>query len=128
MKFTCIFLLFFIPLAGIAQNSSDEVKTLLDEALRTHVQKIHPPKGCECNECAHTYTRGYKITKHQEVGGVLRLYGLAKVQYKNAFTGGTSTIEFYAEFQKSNGNTVLKRLRWKKDDCMKYVTLYESES
>ncbi|MEL7533257.1 MAG: hypothetical protein AAFN10_18235, partial [Bacteroidota bacterium] len=125
MKAYFLICLFFIPLLGNAQNSTEEVKRLLDESLRTHVLKIHPPKGCECNECAHTYTKGFKITKHQEVAGVLRVYGLAKVQYKNAFTGGTDTIDFYAEFRKVEGETVLIRLRWRKNDCMKYKTLYE---
>lgn len=125
MKIHFLILLFFIPLFGNAQNSTDEVKRLLDESLRTYVQKIHPPKGCECNECGHTFTKGYKITKHQEVAGVLRVYGMAKVQYKSAYKGGSGTIEFYAEFRKEAGETILVRLRWRKDDCMKYKTLYE---
>ena len=124
IPFYLLFLL-SLPFSSFAQSSNEAVRTELERALTTYINKINPPKGCECNDCAHTYTQGYKITKHQDVGGVLRVYGLAKVKYRNAYTGGAGTIEFYAEFENRNGTVVMTRFRWRKDRCMKYQTLFE---
>ncbi len=124
MKSISLILLLILPVVVFAQDSTDPVKSALNEALSEHIVKLFPTKSCECNDCAHSYTQGMKITKHQEVGATLRVWGLAKVSYRNARTGGADVIEFYAELIKENGNPVVSKLQWRKGDCMKFETVY----
>jgi hypothetical protein len=124
MKFFALIFLFTFPMLLSAQTNSDAVKGAINEALAEHIVKVYPQKSCEYNDCAHSYTKGLKITKHQEVQGTLRTWGLAKVTYRNARIGGNDVIEFYAELKKEAGIPVVTKLRWRKGDCMKFETVY----
>lgn len=124
MKRISLVFLLTLPLIILAQNSTEAVKTVLNESLSAHVVKLYPKKTCGCNDCAHSYTKGLRITRHQEIQGTLRVWGLAKVSYRNARTGGNDAIQFYAEIGKKNGDPVVTKLRWRTDDCMKFETLY----
>ena len=106
-----------------AQSEADQVKAAIEDGLRTYVVDIFPPKNCPENGSRHTYAGSYKITKHSSVDGTLRIFGVASVTYRNARTGGTEAIDFYAELDKQNGTVVLTRLRWRKGSCMPYETL-----
>ena len=124
MKFFSLIFLFTFPLLLVAQTNSVAVKGAINEALAEHIVRLYPQKSCECNDCAHSYTKGMKITKHQEVQGTLRVWGLAKVTYRSARTGGNDAIEFYAELKKEASVPVVTKLRWRKGDCMKFETVY----
>lgn len=110
----------------MGQSSADQVKNVLDEALKTHIKGVKPDHNCDCNNCAHFYQNAYKITKRQTVAGTLRVWGVAKAYHKSRFTdSGSGTIEFYAEFGKQAGEVVLSKFKWRKDDCMLYEVLVE---
>jgi hypothetical protein len=113
-----------LPFWGQAQGS-DEVRAVLEEGLSTYLNNISPPKGCECNECDHTYAGTLKIDRHATVEGTLRIWGVAKVKWKSPFTAGTDVVPIYAEFKKQDGTVILSKLRWRKDACMKFETLME---
>ncbi|RMG69327.1 MAG: hypothetical protein D6722_10640 [Bacteroidetes bacterium] len=116
-------LLMALPAVLPAQSESEQVKAAIEDGLRTYVSDLYPPKGCPENASSHSYAGTYKITKHGSVNGTLRVFGVAKVTYRNARTGGADTIEFYAELEKENGQVVLSRLRWRRGPCMQYATL-----
>ena len=108
-----------------SQSKTEIVKQKLEEALKTHLNKVYPPNSCPHNDKAFIYSGDYKITKNQEVGGTLRLWGIASTAYRNARTGGTGNVNFYAEVDNVNGEVTITRLRWQLGICMKFETLYE---
>jgi len=116
----------FTGTAVLAQETADKVKAALDEALKTYIVNVKPDKNCECNNCTHTYKDAFKITKRQAVAGTLRVWGVAKAYHKSQFTGsGMGTIEFYAELKKQGEEVSVSKFKWRKNDCMLYVTLLE---
>jgi hypothetical protein len=112
---------------AFAQSEADkaQVKVALDNALTEQLEGLNPPKGCTCNACTFKYADAYKITKSGTAAGALRLFGVAKVLYKDSYTQGTETVEFYAEIKKIEGVATVTKLRWRKDGCMSYETLIE---
>ena len=112
---------------AFAQSESDkaQVKAALDQALTEQLEGLTPPKGCSCNACTFKYGDAYKVTKSGTAAGALRIFGVAKVFYKDAYTQGTETVEFYAEIKKIEGVATVTKLRWRKDGCMSYETLLE---
>lgn len=112
-----------LPAWLAAQSEADQVKAAIEEGLRTYVVDLYPPKNCPENGSRHTYAGSFKITKHGTVGGTLRIFGVAKITYRNARTGGTEAVDFYAELDKAAGEVVLTRLRWRRGSCMPYQTL-----
>ena len=128
-KTALFFLLMAVAIFGLkAQSETEIIKKKVDDALRTHIKKIYPPKNCERNGSAHFYTNQMKFVKNQEVGSQLRLWGRAKVTYRNARTGGDAAIDFYAVIVKVDGEIELDELRWKTGRCMKFETLYKRKS
>lgn len=130
IRFLFSSLLFALLLSGsvaLAQSDSDkaQVKAALDAALTEQLEGLTPPKGCSCNACTFKYGDAYKITKSGSAAGALRLFGVAKVFYKDSYTEGTETVEFYAEIKKIEGVATVTKLRWRKDGCMSYETLLE---
>ena len=128
-KIAMFFLLVATATWGLqAQSETQIIKEKVDEALRTHIKKLYPPKNCERNGSAHFYMNQMKFVKNQEVGSQLRLWGQAKVTYRNARTGGNTAVEFYAVIVKVDGEIELDELRWKVGRCMKFETLYKRKN
>lgn len=125
--FASLFLLLFVllPLISLGQSTTEIVKEKVDQALSDHINKLYPPKGCECNDCAHFYKKEFTFTKNMKVDNTLRLWGKAKVIFRNARTGGSDYVLFYAEVKKSDGEIELTKLKWQKGPCMKFETLYQ---
>lgn len=118
---------FWGTIAWIAppQDTQAQVKTEVEQALRTHIKGIYPLKGCLHNECAYSFTKGFKFTKNQQVGGTLRLWGKANVRYKCPFTAEKAVITFYTELKKVDGAVRVTKMRWQPGPCMKLQTLYQ---
>ncbi|MEZ4775786.1 MAG: hypothetical protein R3D00_21580 [Bacteroidia bacterium] len=118
-----LFLLFFLAPGVSAQSETEIVKAKVNEALVQYLKKVYPPKNCDLNDCAFFYKNEMIVTKNQEVGPQLRLWGKAKVTYRNARTGGDGLAYFYAEIQKIDGVVTVTGLKWKTGDCMKFEPL-----
>lgn len=110
-----------------AQSSGTSFQEALDAGLTTYVKNIHPKKGCTCNECGYTYkgSKAFKVTKKSVVEGVLRVNAMVKIKWKNAFTAGEEVIPVYAEFKKEGDDVVMTKLKWRKDACMQFETLFQ---
>lgn len=107
----------------MAQSQTEIIKEKVDEALTLHLKKIYPPKSCDLNDCAFFYKGKMTVTKNQEVGKQLRLWGKAMVTYRNARTGGDSAVFFYAEVEKVDGAIKVTDLRWRTGQCMKFESI-----
>lgn len=125
MRVICsLFVLSFMCVMTVqAQSGHATVKEALEAALKEHIMDVYPKKGCECNDCRHRYAGSYKVTKHANVNGVMRVDAKAKVVWKNTFTAGEGVIPIYAEFRKKNGEVILTKLRWRKGGCMPWDVL-----
>lgn len=126
----CLSLLFctIVSVSSLsAQVSGTNFQEALDAGLITYFENIHPKKGCTCNECGYTYkgNKAFKITKKSVVEGTLRVNAMIKIKWKNAFTAGEEVVPVYAEFVKEDGLIVMTKLKWRKDACMQFETLYQ---
>lgn len=124
-RFLLLFVVFFLSLPALsAQTLADQVKAALQSALTQHVRELFPTTDCQHNASAHTYKGEFSITRTQEVGTTLRIYGRAKVAYRSRYEAGDGFVDFYAECIRHNGQVEVTRLRWRKDDCMRYESLF----
>ena len=126
----------FISPGAHAQFAKEAVIQLLDDALRTHLVNVLPHHHCPCNNCQHTYTGDVKISKtgraaitFQPVRREERItvWGNASVIQSSTFLGSSTVINFYAELREVNGAPDLVKLKWKQNDCMQYVMLFNKD-
>ncbi len=103
----------------------DMIKNAVNEALQTHLQKVSPTKGCDCNACKFSYSNSMKIERTKKYDAKLLVWGKAKTSYKSSFNGGGSkVVQFYAEVKKTGSDFVVTKLKWRTlDPCMKLATL-----
>ncbi|MEZ4826467.1 MAG: hypothetical protein R3C61_09255 [Bacteroidia bacterium] len=106
-----------------AQSETDVIKSKVNTALGQYLKKVYPPKYCDLNDCAFFYRNDMVITQNQEVGRQLKLWGKAKVTYRNSRTGGDGIVFFYAELEKVEGEITVTGLKWRIGDCMKFEPL-----
>ncbi|MDX2249454.1 MAG: hypothetical protein SF052_21905 [Bacteroidia bacterium] len=106
-----------------AQSETEIVTEKVNLALGQYLKKVYPPKNCDLNDCAFFYKNDMIITKNQEVGAQLRLWGKAKVTYRNSRTGGDGLVYFYAEIEKIEGVVTVTGLKWRTGECMKFEPL-----
>lgn len=118
-------LILLITLPGIlsAQDTRTQVKTAVHAALGEYLQEVYPTNDCQANDSGHNYSGEFNVTRSQEVQGTLRVWGNAKVTYRNRRTGGSTAVEYYAECRKVNGEVVVTRLRWRRGPCMRFQSL-----
>lgn len=114
---------FFLSPDVYSQSTAEQVKTAIHNSLGEHVKEVYPTNDCEANDSGHNYSGEMNITRTQEVGGTLRVWGKAKVSYRNLRTGGNTAIEYYAECKKQNGGIVVSKLRWRRGPCMRFASL-----
>ncbi len=109
-----------------AQDTAEKVKAAIDEALKTNIKNIKPDKNCDENNCPHTYKNSFKITKRQTVSRTLRVWGVAKAYHRCQFqNSGMGTFQFYAELLKRGQEVSVSKLKWRKNDCMRYEVLVD---
>lgn len=112
-----------LPSQSFSQSTAEQVKAAIHASLGEHVKEVFPTNNCEANDSGHNYSGEMNITRTQEVDGTLRVWGKAKVSYRNLRTGGNTAIEYYAECKKQNGEIVVSRLRWRRGPCMRFASL-----
>lgn len=114
---------FFLSSDAYGQSTAEQVKTAIHNSLGENVKEVYPTNNCEANDSGHNYSGEMTITRTQEVDGTLRVWGKAKVSYRNLRTGGNTAVEYYAECKKQNGEIVVSRLRWRRGPCMRFASL-----
>lgn len=121
-----LLLLSFLSLILLSASAQyeDVVKTRLNEALEQYLVNVHPPKGCECNNCDFTYAKQMKMERKRNVDGVLSIWGKAKVNYKSRYEGaGSKVVTFFAQLSKDRGVVTVTKLKWQSDKCMRLTDL-----
>lgn len=122
-----------IPLS--AQPSKQLVQQRLHEAMDEYLKSVKPHHFCECNNCLHFYSGKLKVLRTGHVGKVvgynkhedrIAIWGLASAEQYSPFTSSDTNVNFYAEIKiLGNDDVVVTFLKWKLNDCMKYVTLLD---
>lgn len=112
-----------LPIHSTAQSTAVQVKESIHSSLGEHLQGVFPTNDCEANDSGHNYSGELTITRTQEVQGTLRVWGRAKVTYRNRRTGGDTAVEYYAECKKQQGEVVVSKLKWRRGPCMRFETL-----
>lgn len=105
----------------------DLIKNKINESLQTYLVKVSPGPNCECNACVYNYDNSMKIESTRKVGGILQVFGKAKIRYTSKYSGaGMKVVEYYAEVRRVDvGQFEVGKLRWKAGRCMPYQTLME---
>lgn len=114
---------FFLPATAHSQSTAEQVKSAIHTSLGENVKEVYPTNNCDANDSGHNYSGEMTITRTQEVSGTLRIWGKAKVSYRNLRTGGNTAIEYYAECKKQDGGIVVSKLKWRRGPCMRFASL-----
>ncbi|MEM6264213.1 MAG: hypothetical protein AAGI38_16980 [Bacteroidota bacterium] len=127
-------------LSGLnAQPSSSLIKQQLHKELTRYLVYAKPDHTCRCNNCEHTYSgrlsvrniqhamRVYEVMGQQKRIEVIRVWGSASADQSSPFETRTTQVFFIADIKEMPDQLVLVSLKWKKNDCMKYVELTGEE-
>lgn len=113
----------FLSSEAYSQSTAEQVKAAIHASLGEHVKEVYPTNDCQANDSGHNYSGEMTITRTQEVQGTLRVWGKAKVSYRNLRSGGNTAVEYYAECKKQDGGIMVSRLRWRRGPCMRFASL-----
>lgn len=119
-----------------AQLTKEKVIKVLDETLREELVSQLPHHFCAKNSFEHTYSGEIKIIRTGRTAVTfqpvrieerLTIWGNASVTQASNFMGSESHISFYAEIREVAGKADIVKIKWKQNDCMQYVMLFNKD-
>lgn len=119
-----------------AQLTKEKVIKVLDETLRIELVSQLPHHFCAKNSFEHTYSGEIKIIRTGRTAVTfqpvrieerLTIWGNASVTQASNFMGSESHINFYAELREVEGKADIVKIKWKQNDCMQYVMLFNKD-
>ncbi len=119
-----------------AQLTKEKVIKVLDETLREELVSQLPHHFCAKNSFEHTYSGEIKIIRTGRTAVTfqpvrieerLTIWGNASVTQASNFMGSESHINFYAEIREVAGKADIVKIKWKQNDCMQYVMLFNKD-
>lgn len=126
--------LFLNPI--IAQPSKKLLAHYLDKSLSTYLINQLPHHFCDNNKGRHTYMGQLKIERTNPTAKVigpnqfeprLMIYGSSRADFYSNFDNGSSKIHWIAQVKEVADSIEVVKLKWRKNECMRFKTLIDLE-
>lgn len=131
-------IIFLCNIQLFAQLPKEDIYIMMDSALMTQLVAQYPDKLCEDNNEEHTYMGNLnigKVSKQPIPLGPNRfedqwmIFCTARADHESQFSSGSSQVQIMAQIRQNFfGKWEIIRMKWKKNECMQYATLYDREA